>query len=122
MQRLTWRGRQPALDATNDALWRRVPPDADAAALRAKLVARQLRADCSARDKLLVSALPAYGFSALLLYQPRGLSIAAQLGRTYEARGQVAGAAASNSSARCPAGDISCVYEPLSNCHVRPLT
>jgi hypothetical protein len=90
--------------------------DALAAQLHADLRALQFdNAQCHNGSSMIVSALPGYGMSAVLLYQPRIFSFALHTRRTYVAQGLVAGASAANRSL-CPEADFSCVYEPFSGC------
>jgi hypothetical protein len=90
--------------------------DSLVAELYAELRALQTeRAQCRNESATIVSEMPAYGFSALLLYQPRIFSYAVHSQRTYVPHGLVAGASVANLSL-CPEADLSCVYEPFTSC------
>lgn len=93
-----------------------IEADSLADELRAELDSRQYPQRCGGTfSKHIATAMPAYGFSALLLYLPRLMSYAVKTQRNFVPHGEVAGAEVANRSL-CAAADYTCVYEPLTNC------
>lgn len=89
--------------------------DALARELRAELERLQWQLACDAHDSQLLSYMPAYGFSATLLYLPRAFSYSVKTQRMFVAHGQVAGADVADRSV-CQEADMTCVYAPLARC------